>query len=44
MENILSNPNQTIFETIKEVDETGNKFWGARKLSKILEYTDLGIF
>lgn len=40
MENRLSNPNQTVFEQIKETDEKGNEFWGARKLSKVLEYTD----
>lgn len=31
---------QTIFEKIKEIDENGNEFWGARKLSKILEYSE----
>ena len=40
----LTNPNQTVFEQIKEVDENGNEFWGARKLSKILEYTDFRNF
>ena len=44
MENKLSNPNQTVFEQIKETDENGNEFWGARKLSKILEYTDFRNF
>jgi len=44
MENKLVNPNQTVFEQIKEVDENGNEFWGARKLSKILEYTDFRNF
>ena len=44
MENKLTNPNQTVFEQIKEVDENGNEFWGARKLSKILEYTDFRNF
>ncbi len=38
------NPNQSVFEQIKEVDENGNEFWGARKLSKILEYTDFRNF
>lgn len=42
--NKLTNPNQTVFEQIKEVDENGNEFWGARKLSKILEYTDFRNF
>lgn len=44
MENKLANPNQTVFEQIKEVDENGNEFWGARKLSKILEYADFRNF
>lgn len=34
------NPQQTIFESIKEIDENGNEFWGARKLAKILEYSE----
>ena len=44
MENKLTNSTQTVFEQIKEVDENGNEFWGARKLSKILEYTDFRNF
>ena len=44
MENNLSNPNKHIFEQIKETDENGNEFWTARKLSKILEYTDFRNF
>jgi DNA-damage-inducible protein D len=44
MENKLTNLNQTIFETIKEIDENGNEFWGARKLSKILEYSEFRHF
>ena len=38
--NKLSKPNNTIFESIKEFDKNGNEFWGARKLSKILEYSE----
>ena len=34
----------TIFEQIKEIDENGNEFWGARKLSKILEYSEFRHF
>ncbi len=34
----------TTFENIKEIDENGNEFWGARKLSKILEYSDFRNF
>ena len=44
MENNLSNPNKHIFEQIKETDENGNEFWTARKLSKILEYSDFRNF
>lgn len=44
MENKLSNPNQTVFEQIKETDENGNEFWTARKLSKILEYAEFRNF
>lgn len=44
MENKLSNPNQTVFEQIKETDENGNEFWGARKLSKILDYAEFRNF
>lgn len=40
---ILNNTN-TIFEQIKEKDENGNEFWGARKLSKILEYSEFRHF
>jgi DNA-damage-inducible protein D len=36
--------NNTIFEQIKEVDENGNEYWGARQLSKTLEYTDFRNF
>ena len=34
----------TIFEQIKGMDENGNEFWGARKLSKILEYSEFRHF
>lgn len=30
----MSNEN-TIFDQIKSIDEAGNEYWGARKLSKI---------
>lgn len=29
-----------IFESIKYIDEYGNEYWYARKLSKVLEYKD----
>lgn len=44
MENKMTNINDTIFEQIKEIDENGNEFWGARKLSKILEYSEFRHF
>lgn len=40
----LEKSNQTIFEQIKELDENGNEYWGARKLSKILEYAEFRNF
>jgi DNA-damage-inducible protein D len=36
--------NNIIFEQIKEIDENGNEYWGARKLSKILEYSEFRHF
>ncbi len=44
MENKPLNPNQTVFEQIKETDPNGNEFWGARRLAKVLEYTDFRNF
>lgn len=44
MKNVTTQGQQTIFEQIKEVDENGNEYWGARKLAKILEYTDFRNF
>ncbi len=40
MNDKLSKINQTVFEQIKEIDHKGNEFWGGRKLSKILEYSE----
>lgn len=40
MENELSNPNKTVFEQIKQIDENGNEWWSARQLGKILEYSE----
>lgn len=34
----------TVFEQIKEIDENGNEYWEARKLSKILEYSEFRHF
>jgi DNA-damage-inducible protein D len=35
---------QTIFEQIKEVDENGNEYWTARKMSETLDYSDFRNF
>ena len=40
----MANINDTVFEQIKEIDDNGNEFWGARKLSKILEYSEFRHF
>ena len=40
MENNISSQNSTVFEQIKETDKNGNEYWGARKLSKTLEYSE----
>lgn len=34
----------TVFEQIREVDENGNEYWTARKLSEILDYSDFRNF
>ena len=44
MKKEIKNINNTIFEEIKEIDENGNEYWGARKLSKILEYSEFRHF
>jgi len=44
MPNELSNRTLSVFEQIKQTDENGNEFWGARKLAKALEYTDFRNF
>ena len=35
----LEKINETIFESIKHVDDEGNEYWYARELQKVLEYT-----
>jgi DNA-damage-inducible protein D len=40
MENKSSDPNQTVFEQIKRLDENKNEYWTARDLSKVLEYSE----
>jgi DNA-damage-inducible protein D len=44
MANELSKKHTTLFESIKELDENGNEYWGARKLSKVLEYSEFRHF
>ena len=36
----LEKINETIFESIKHVDDEGNEYWYARELQKVLEYTE----
>jgi DNA-damage-inducible protein D len=36
----LPNPNQTVFEQIKRIDENKNEYWTARDLSTVLEYSE----
>ena len=44
MENKITRSNTNIFEQIKKIDNDGSEFWGARKLAKVLEYTDFRNF
>ena len=36
----LTKYNDSIFESIKHIDEDGNEYWEARELQKVLEYKD----
>ena len=36
--NELEKINETIFESIKHVDDDGNEYWYARELQKVLQY------
>lgn len=36
----MSNQHRTVFEQIKQIDHTGNEWWSARQLGKILEYSE----
>lgn len=40
----ISRKKSSLFEQIKESDENGNEFWSARKLSKILDYSEFRNF
>ncbi len=44
MENELSKKAQNIFEQIRQIDDHGNEYWGARQLAKALDYTDFRNF
>jgi DNA-damage-inducible protein D len=44
MSNELSKPHQNIFEQIRLLDEAGNEYWGARQLSKALDYAEFRNF
>jgi len=44
MTNEISRRDLSVFEQIKQTDEYGNEFWGARQLAKVLEYTDFRNF
>lgn len=36
----LVNPQDSIFEQIKRVDENGSEYWSARDMAKVLEYLE----
>ena len=38
--NELKNINETIFESIRHVDDEGNEYWYARELIKMLKYSN----
>lgn len=40
----LTKYNNSIFESIKHIDEDGNEYWEARELQKVLEYKEWGKF
>lgn len=40
----VSKKGLSVFEQIKQIDEQGNEYWGARQLAKALEYTDFRNF
>ena len=42
--NELEKINETIFESIKHVDDDGNEYWYARELQKVLTYKDWRYF
>jgi DNA-damage-inducible protein D len=44
MANEISKNDLSLFEQIKQLDENGNEYWGARQLAKVLEYSDFRNF
>jgi DNA-damage-inducible protein D len=40
----ISRPKASLFEQIRHTDESGNEYWMARQLSKVLDYTDFRNF
>lgn len=44
MTNELSTSHQNIFEQIRLLDEAGNEYWGARQLSKAIDYAEFRNF
>ncbi len=40
----ISNPKASLFEQIRQTDESGNEYWMARQLSKVLDYADFRNF
>jgi len=44
MQKNITNNHLSIFEQIRKIDETGNEYWTARQLAKVLGYTDFRNF
>jgi DNA-damage-inducible protein D len=40
----ISNPKASLFEQIRQTDESGNEYWMALQLSKVLDYADFRNF
>ena len=38
--NEIKNYTESIFDSIKHIDEFGNEYWEARELQKVLEYKE----
>lgn len=38
--NEIKEYNETLFESIKHIDEYGNEYWLARELQNVLEYVN----